>query len=105
MKNKTTLLIGLAILGLIAIGAGIWFLLNPAGGVQFADSAPITVKLPDTPPIISEKLEYIMQGEFDHLYIYSDVSVIYIEEKGLLMPMPDHPPTGPGNWENCHKMN
>ena len=93
MKNKITLLIGLAILGLIAIGAGTWFLLNPAGSVQLSENAPITVKLPETPPVIFEKLEYIMQGEFDNLYIYSDGSVIYVEEEGLRMPMPDHPPT------------
>lgn len=93
MKSKIMLLIGLAILGLIAIGTGTWFLMNPVHGTEFAEKGQITLKLPDTPAIISEKLDFIMQGEFDDLYIYSDGSVIHIEEKGLRMPMPDHPPT------------
>jgi hypothetical protein len=93
MKIKMKFLISLLILGALLLGAGLWFLLNPVQGIQVADSAPITVKLPETPPMIFEKLEYIMRGEFDSLYIYSDGSIIYIEEKGLRMPMPDHPPT------------
>lgn len=93
MKNKTKLLIILLILGVLLVGAGSWFLFNPIQRIQVAGSAQITIELPESPPMIFEKLEYIMRGEFDYLYIYPDGSIIYIEEKGLRMPTPEYPPT------------
>jgi hypothetical protein len=93
MTNKMKLLDGLLVLGVILIGAGSWFLFNPVQRIKFAESTPITIKLPESPPMIYEKLEYIMHGEFDYLYIYPDGSIIYIEEKGLRMPTPEYPPT------------
>jgi hypothetical protein len=38
-----------------------------------------------------------MRGEFNFLSIYGDGKIIYIEEKGLRMPSPEHPPTR--NWK------
>jgi len=99
MKIKMRLLIGLLVLGMILIGGSIWLLIAPEKQSEalYITFSPLPdsylSKLPETPPMISEKLEYLMQGEFDSLYIYSDGSIIYIEEKGLRMPMPDHPPT------------
>jgi hypothetical protein len=93
MTNRMKFLTGFLVAGILIVGAGVWFLINPLQGTEVTEKGQITIKLPDTPPIISEKLEFIMQGEFDDLYIYSDGSVIYIEEKGLRMPTPEHPPT------------
>jgi len=99
MKIKMRLLIGLLVLGMILIGGSIWLLIAPEKQSEalYITFSPLPdsylSKLPETPPIVFEKLEYIMRGEFDSLYIYSDGSIIYIEEKGLRMPMPDHPPT------------
>ncbi len=93
MTNRMPLLISLAVLGLIVVGGGVWFLFNPFQRTEVTEKGQITIKLPDTPAIISEKLEYVMRGEFDDLYIYSDGSVIYVEEKGLRMAWSEHPPT------------
>jgi hypothetical protein len=91
--NRLKLLTGFLVAGILIVGVGVWFLLNPLQRTEVTEKGQITIKLPHVPPIISEKLDFIMRGEFDNLYIYSDGSVIYIEEKGLRMPMPEHPPT------------
>ena len=99
MKNRMRLLVGLLVLGVILIGGSIWLLIAPEKQSEalYITFTPLPDsylnKLPETPPVIFEKLEYVMRGEFDYFYIYSDGSVIYVEEKGLRMPMPDHPPT------------
>ena len=54
---------------------------------------PPEIKMPEGAPVIAEKLDYIMRGEFSYLYIYGDGSIVYIEEKGLRLPSPGHPPT------------
>jgi len=83
MTGKMKLYLGLLALGLLLVGGGLWFLYNPV---------PV-IDIPEGTPVISEKLDYIMRGEFSYLYIYEDGSVIYIEEKGLRLPSPGHPPT------------
>ncbi len=84
MTRKMKLYIGLLTLGLVLIGSGGWLLYN---------SAQDKVSIPEGNPVIYERLDYIMRGEFNYLYIYEDGSVIYVEEKGLRMPSPGHPPT------------
>jgi hypothetical protein len=64
---------------------------GPSATIVF-DSGSIRekVSIPEGNPVIYEKLEYIMRGEFSYLYFYGDGSIIYIEEKGLRLPG-DHP--------------
>jgi hypothetical protein len=83
LKGKMRLYIGLLALGLVAIGIGTWLLAK----------SPPDINIPEGNPVVYEKLEYIMRGEFKYLYFYEDGSIIYIEEKGLRMPSPGHPPT------------
>ncbi len=45
------------------------------------------------PPIISMDIAHLMQGQFSHLAIYEDGYVIRNEERGLRMPVKEHPPT------------
>ncbi|MDD5501042.1 MAG: hypothetical protein PHH57_05075 [Candidatus Omnitrophica bacterium] len=84
MSRKMKLFIGLLVLGLLLIGSGGWLLFT---------SAQAKVSIPEGTPVIYEKLDYIMRGQFSYLYIYEDGSIILIEEKGLRMPSPGHPPT------------
>jgi len=83
MTGKMKLYIGLLVLGVVAIGSGVWMLAK----------SPPDINIPEEPPVIYEQLDYIMRGEFRYLYIYGDGSIIYIEEKGLRLPMPGHPAT------------
>ena len=83
MTGKMKLYIGLLVLGVVAIGIGVWMLVK----------SPPRIDIPEEPPVIYEQLDYIMRGEFKYLYIYEDGSIIYIEEKGLRLPMPGHPAT------------
>ncbi len=84
MTTKRGILYILLALGVLLIGSGVWL---------FYGSTQTKVSIPEGNPIIYEKLDYIMRGEFSYLYIYEDGSIIYIEEKGLRMPSPGHPPT------------
>jgi hypothetical protein len=77
------LYIGLLVLGVVAIGIAVWMLVKP----------PSRIDIPEETPVIYEQLNYIMRGEFKYLYIYEDGSIIYIEEKGMRLPMPGHPAT------------
>ncbi len=84
MTAKMKLYVGLLALGVLLIGSGVWL---------FYGSTQTKVSIPEGNPVIYEKLDYIMRGEFSYLYIYGDGSIIYIEEKGLRLPTPGHPPT------------
>ncbi|MDD5703421.1 MAG: hypothetical protein PHU23_15410 [Dehalococcoidales bacterium] len=59
-----------------------WELLNP----------PIGIEIPKDAPVIATQLDFVMRGEFDKLYLYSDGTVVYVEEKNLRMPIPENPP-------------
>jgi len=83
MTGKMKLYIGLLVLGVVAIGSGVWMLVK----------SPPRIDIPKEPPVIYEQLDYIMRGEFKYLYIYGDGSIIYIEDKGLRLPTPGHPAT------------
>jgi hypothetical protein len=83
MTVKMKLYIVLLVLGVVAIGIGVWMLVK----------SPPRIDIPEEPPVIYEQLDYIMRGEFKYLYIYEDGSIIYIEEKGLRLPTPGHPAT------------
>jgi hypothetical protein len=82
MTKKRVLYI-LLVLGIILIGCGVWLYVR----------TPPAVDIPEGNPLIYEKLEYVMRGEFKYLYIYDDGNVNYIEEKGLRVPSPENPPT------------
>ncbi len=70
----------LLVVGLAAIGGGAWLLAK----------SPPDIYIPESNPVVYEKLEYIIRGEFKYLYFYEDGSIIYIEEKGL-RPHDGHP--------------
>jgi hypothetical protein len=80
MTGKMKLYIGLLVLGVVAIGGGVWMLAK----------SPPDIDIPEEPLVIYEQLDYIMRGEFNYLYFYEDGSIIYIEEKGL-RPVGAHP--------------
>lgn len=83
MTRRVRLYIGLLVMGLVIVGAGVWLLFTQ----------PPEIDIPEDSLVIYEKLEYVMRGEFSYLYVYEDGSIIYIEEKGLRVPSPGHPPT------------
>jgi hypothetical protein len=83
LKGKMRLYIGLLVLGLVAIGVGSWLLAK----------SPPRIEIPEGSPVIFEEVRYLMRGEISYLYIYEDGSIIYIQEKGLRFPFPDHPAT------------
>ena len=86
------LLIGLLVLGIALIGGGILFILNPFQR-NISPASVQHIEIPEGTPLVTEELNYLMRGENDSLSIYADGSVVYIEEKGLRMPTPGHPPT------------
>ncbi len=77
------LYIGLLVLGLVLVGGGSWGLLN----------SPPRIEIPEDAPVIAMELDFVMRGEFGKLYGYDDGGVLYVEEKNLRMPTPEHPPT------------
>jgi len=85
VKHKYVLYIILA-LAIILIAGGFWLVLN-----QTYESTP-DINIPAGKPIISEKLDFIMRGQFDYLFIWENGDVIYIEEKGLRIPTKENPP-------------
>ncbi len=82
MTGKVKLYIGLLVLGLVVIGGGVWFLVK----------SPPEINIPEGSPVIVLDIDRVMAGEFSCLYIYEDGSIIYIEEKGLRIRSPLHPP-------------
>ena len=104
MVSKMKLYIGLLVLGVVLIGGGMWLLFRPAPAADVLEGAPaISDKtsyshlIPDITPAISANISHVMRGEFNFLSVYADGEIIYIEEKGLRMPSPTHPPTR--NWK------
>ena len=94
MTNKVKLYIGILALGAALIGCGVWFALNPIlQSPELKEQELIEIEIPDGNPIIFEELNFMMGGETDSLYIYEDGSVLYIEDKGLRMPIMGYPPT------------
>ena len=84
MKRKTMLYIGLLALGIVLIGSGVWLMLG---------STQAKVVIPESNPVIYEQVRYLMKGENYELYIYTNGSILYIEEKGLRLPSPERPAT------------
>lgn len=76
MAVKRRILFILLVLGLVVIGGGVWMLAK----------SPLEIDIPEGNPVVYEKLEYLMRGQFSYLYFYEDGSIIYVEEKGLRPP-------------------
>jgi len=91
MTGKMKLYIGLLVLGIVLIGSGVWLLYDSAQAKVSIPEAKVSI--PEGNPVIYEKIDHMMKGEITYLYIYKDGSILYIEEKGLRMPSPGHPPT------------
>lgn len=83
MTGKVKLYIGLLVLGLVVVGGGVWMLAK----------SPPRINIPEGNPVIYERLDYVMRGEFSYLYFYEDGSILFIEEKGLRIRSPLNPPT------------
>ena len=73
MTGRTKLYIGLVVLGMALIIAGLWFILNPS----------VVVKIPEVEPVIAMENTFTMAGIRNKLFIYRDGTVIYVEEEGL----------------------
>jgi hypothetical protein len=84
MRRNRGILYTLLSLGVLLLGSGIWILHG---------SSQAKVVIPEGNPVIYEKLDYVMRGQFNYLYFYNDGSIIYIEEKGLRMPFLGNTPT------------
>ena len=67
MAGKLKLYIGLLALGLVVIGGGVWMLVQ----------SPPQINIPEGNPVVYERLDYVMRGEFKYLYIYDDGSIIF----------------------------
>jgi hypothetical protein len=84
MTRRTILLAGLAILGLVLLGSGLWFLTRPQ---------VLQIELPEGTPIAAEKLDFVMRGRFDRIYLYGDGSLVYIQYINMRLSGPENPPT------------
>jgi len=93
VTTKRKILVGLLVLGVALLSGGIWFLFSPPMHLVETPDPIQLANMPEGTPVIEEELNYLMRGENDSLSIYSDGSVIYIEEKGLRMPTPGNPAT------------
>ncbi|MFA5308226.1 MAG: hypothetical protein WC370_01920 [Dehalococcoidales bacterium] len=91
MSRKVILYILLA-LGIVIIGGGDWLLYDSTTGDN-PEGNPVTINIPQGNPVIYEQSLYTMRGENYELYIYDNGSILYIEEKGLRFPSPEHPAT------------
>ncbi len=92
--------IGLLLLGLVLIGSATWALVQSSPspvtlleGTDFTTDPAMIPAIPEDTPVIFEKLDFVMRGRFDRLYIYEDGSVIHTQEINLRMPGPYNPPT------------
>jgi len=78
--TKKGILYILLFLGLLVIGGGVWMLAK----------SPPEIDIPEGSPVIYERLDYVMRGQFNYLYFYEDGGILFIEEKGL-RPAGGHP--------------
>jgi hypothetical protein len=51
------------------------------------------VSIPEGNPVIFERRDYVMRGQFTFLYVYEDGSILFIEETGLRMATSQNPAT------------
>jgi hypothetical protein len=68
------------------MGSGLWFLLRPVPQVP-------QVELPEGTPIVAEKLDFVMRGRLDRIYIYGEGSVVYVQDIDMRLSGPENPPT------------
>jgi hypothetical protein len=73
MNGKTKLFIGLLVVGLVLLGSGLWFLLNPAPRIS----------VPESTPVIAMDITHTMGGTRSQLLIYEEGTIIYREDTGL----------------------
>lgn len=60
---------------------------------RLASPPPSGVSIPEGNPVIYERRDYVMRGQFTFLFIYEDGSILYIEETGLRMATSQYPAT------------
>ena len=84
MKVKVAVFIAFLVLGLALVGIAAWALAQPS---------PSPVTLPEGTPIMEERLDFVMRGRFDRLYLYEDGSVVHVQYINMRLSGPDNPPT------------
>jgi hypothetical protein len=82
MTRKMMLLVGSLIVALAVLGTGVGLMVNRSP----------TLKIPEATPVISVEANWIMGGQKERIFIYEDGSVICVEDTGLRVPSPGHPP-------------
>jgi len=60
---------------------------------RLASPPPSGVSIPEGNPVIFERRDYVMRGQFSFLYVYEDGSILFIEEEGLRMATSQNPAT------------
>jgi len=60
---------------------------------RLASPPLVGVSIPGGNPVIFERRDYVMRGQFSFLYVYEDGSILFIEEKGLRMATSQNPGT------------
>jgi len=58
---------------------------------RLASPPPSGVSIPEGNPVIFERRDYVMRGQFSFLYVYEDGSILFIEEEGLRMATSQNP--------------
>ena len=73
MIGKKRLFVGLLVVGLVLLGSGLWFLLNPS----------LRISVPEGNPVIAMDITHTMGGTISQLLIYEEGTIIYREDTGL----------------------
>ena len=60
---------------------------------RLASPPPSGASIPEGNPVIFERRDYVMRGQFSFLYVYEDGSILFIEEEGLRMATSQNPAT------------
>ncbi len=78
MKRTRIILIGLLIVGVVLLGAGVWL------KIDFDNK----ISIPNEQPAVFMQNDRIMAGTSTSLFIYPDGTVIYAKETGLRLGKP-----------------
>jgi hypothetical protein len=83
MKGRMKVYVGLLVVALVVLGTGVGLL----------TTRPAKLELTDASPVVSVEAYYYMEGYKDRLFIYTDGTIIRVEDRGLRVPSADRPAT------------